>query len=193
MKVRKLSSGCSRMGRGPLPDPSPVTTYRNGLQPIVEPHINKRADLSVGPCRWIRPQAESLWPDARRARRPSVNSGRKAKGAALESMKVDTAKPCLSEAEAARRPISHRWENLCVQVRHDPLRPAGPHPTAPISVRRIIPLALSVATNLADYLFDDYGRHWHHRCVLRRPTWRLNSINPGPALLSFYDEKIFRS
>jgi len=160
--------------------------YRMDYSQFVDHHINSGADLSVGALPVDQAQAESF--GLMRAERDGRirEFSEKPKGAALESMKVDTASLGLSEAEAARRPYLASM-GIYVFNRHTLFDLLARNPTATDFGKEIIPLALERGDNLQSYLFDDYWEDIGTIGAFYEANLALTD-QPRPAF-SFYDEK----
>jgi len=151
--------------------------YRMDYSQFVDHHINSGADLSVGALPVDQAQAESF--GLMRAERDGRirEFSEKPKGAALESMKVDTASLGLSEAEAARRPYLASM-GIYVFNRHTLFDLLARNPTATDFGKEIIPWPWSVATTSRVISSTTTGKTLAPSVRFMRPTWR-SPINPG--------------
>ncbi len=160
--------------------------YRMDYSRFVDHHIQSGADLTVGALPVDAEQAEGFGLMRTDLDGRIREFSEKPKGAALEAMKVDTARLGLAEAEAARRPYLASM-GIYVFSRDTLFDLLAQNPGSTDFGKEIIPTALGQGDNLRAYLFDDYWEDIGTIGAFYEANLALTD-QPRPAF-SFYDEK----
>jgi glucose-1-phosphate adenylyltransferase len=160
--------------------------YRMDYSRFVQHHIDTGADLSVAALPVDAAQAEGFGLMRADGEGRLREFSEKPKGAALEAMKVDTARFGLAEAEAIRRPFLASM-GIYVFSRHTLFDLLSSNPGATDFGKEIIPLALDRGDILQSFVFDDYWEDIGTIGAFYEANLALTD-QPKPAF-SFYDEK----
>ncbi|EAQ74664.1 MULTISPECIES: glucose-1-phosphate adenylyltransferase [unclassified Synechococcus] len=160
--------------------------YRMDYSRFVDHHIQSGADLTVGALPVDAEQAEGFGLMRTDLDGRIREFSEKPKGAALEAMKVDTARLGLAEAEATRRPYLASM-GIYVFSRDTLFDLLAQNPGSTDFGKEIIPTALGQGDNLRAYLFDDYWEDIGTIGAFYEANLALTD-QPRPAF-SFYDEK----
>ncbi|MCP9824748.1 glucose-1-phosphate adenylyltransferase [Synechococcus sp. EJ6-Ellesmere] len=160
--------------------------YRMDYSRFVDHHIQSGADLTVGALPVDAEQAEGFGLMRTDLDGRIREFSEKPKGAALEAMKVDTARRGWAEAGAARRPYLASM-GIYVFSRDTLFDLLAQNPGSTDFGKEIIPTALGQGDNLRAYLFDDYWEDIGTIGAFYEANLALTD-QPRPAF-SFYDEK----